>query len=155
MDPVQIHLLRKSFATIEGQADVAALIFYQRLFELEPSLRQLFCTPIHVQGGRLMESLGLFLSLLERPNDLRRELEALGARHIQYGTQARHYTILHDALFDMIGRIQGLQFTPELRAAWEDLYSIIASTMQEGAAKVSAKPSANPSPPPLRPTPVA
>lgn len=155
MDVVQIHLLRKSFATIERHADVAALLFYQRLFEIEPSLRHLFCTPIDVQGDRLMESLALFLSLLERPGDLRRELEALGARHVQYGTQAHHYAMVHDALFDMIERIHGPQLTPELRVAWEELFSIIASTMQEGAAKAAATPLATPASPSVRPTPAA
>src|SRR5207302_2061734 len=36
----QIHVLRKSFDTLEGQTHVAALVFYRRLFELDPIKHQ-------------------------------------------------------------------------------------------------------------------
>ena len=54
LDPDQKHRLRKTFALVERQSHVAALVFYQRLFELDPMLRPLFKTDIEEQAAKLM-----------------------------------------------------------------------------------------------------
>jgi nitric oxide dioxygenase len=42
VDPTQTALVQRSFAIIAPIADDAAALFYQRLFELDPSLRHMF-----------------------------------------------------------------------------------------------------------------
>jgi hypothetical protein len=46
----EITLLRSSFARIERQSGIAALVFYRSLFTLAPSLRALFRSDIELQG---------------------------------------------------------------------------------------------------------
>ena len=46
----QIQLIRESFALVAPRAEVAALVFYKRLFELDPSLRPLFRPDIEEQA---------------------------------------------------------------------------------------------------------
>jgi hemoglobin-like flavoprotein len=67
---------------VEAQGHVAALVFYQRLFEIDPSLRPLFRNDIEAQAGKLMEMLTAALAMMEKPGELRVTLEALGARHV-------------------------------------------------------------------------
>jgi hemoglobin-like flavoprotein len=134
MNAAQTHLVRKSFAAVEPQADVAALVFYRRLFELAPGLRPLFKTDIHEQSRKLMDMLALALSLLERPAELADELGQLGARHAGYGTKPEHYEIVRHALLDMLAEVLGDAFTSEMLAAWSELYDFIESAMLRGTA---------------------
>ncbi len=148
MNTAQIHLIRKSFAAVERQADVAGLVFYRRLFELAPQVRPLFKTDIHEQSKKLMDTLAAALALLERPAELAGELEALGARHADYGTRPEHYAVVRRALLDMLAEVMGGGFTTETRAAWDELYDAIEAAMLRGAA---APPDANTTPTAARP----
>lgn len=146
MNATQTHLVRKSFAAVERQSDVAALVFYRRLFELAPGLRPLFKSDIQEQAAKLMEMLAVALNLLERPAELAGELEELGAKHVGYGTRPEHYAIVRQALIDMFVEIMGDAFTQEMRQAWGDLYDFIEAAMLRGAA-VAGKQPAPPSAP--------
>jgi hemoglobin-like flavoprotein len=137
MTAEQIHLLRRSFDTIERQAHVAALVFYRRLFELDPSLRPMFQTDIEVQSRKLIDMLGLTLSLLDRPTELEGELEQLGLRHVTYGVKEAHYDTVGLALLGMLSEVLGEHWTPEVRSAWTELYGFIATSMKRGAAALA------------------
>lgn len=130
--------LRKSFALVERQSNVAALVFYQRLFELNPALRQLFKNNIEDQARKLIDMLGAALSLLEKPAELDATLEALGARHLAYGVKTDHYDTVGEALITMLESTQKASFTPEVRADWNELYDLIRSTMQRGAERAGS-----------------
>lgn len=135
LDPEQKHRLRKTFAIVERQSRIAALIFYQRLFELDPALRPLFKTDIEQQAAKLMDMLAAALSLLEKPDELAGVLEDLGARHAGYGVKDSHYATVGEALLEMLSSVLGEDFTAEARAAWTELYQQIATTMLRGAAR--------------------
>jgi hemoglobin-like flavoprotein len=140
MTPEDIHLLRKSFDHVERQSHVAALVFYQRLFELDPALRPLFKTNIEDQARKLMEMLGLALSLAEQPGKLEAVLMASGARHSGYGVREEHYATVGRAMLDMLAEVLGKNFAGATRQAWVDFYTYIAETMKRGAATMrSAK----------------
>jgi hemoglobin-like flavoprotein len=134
MNATQTHLVRKSFGAVERQPDVAALVFYRRLFELAPGLRPLFKSDIEAQAAKLMETLAVALNLLDRPAELAGELEVLGAKHVEYGARTGHYAIVRRALLDMFAEVLGGGFTPEVRAAWDELYDFIEAAMLRGAA---------------------
>jgi len=133
MTPHQIELIRRTFALVEPRAEVVALVFYQRLFALDPSLRPLFRTTIDEQGQKLMQMLGVAVALLEQPFALEPSLEALGRRHAGYGVEARHYDTVGIALLDTLSECLGSAFTRELLDAWTALYAIVARAMQSGA----------------------
>ena len=54
MTPEQKTLVQNSFEQVLPIADVAAELFYGRLFELDPSLRHLFRGDMKAQGRALM-----------------------------------------------------------------------------------------------------
>ena len=133
--PHQIELIRETFALVEPRAEVVALVFYQRLFTLDPSVRPLFHTNIDEQGQKLMQMLSVAVALLEQPFALVPSLEALGRRHAGYGVEDRHYNTVGKTLLDTLAECLGNAFTPEVKDAWAALYAVVADAMQRGAAK--------------------
>ncbi len=135
MNPSQPYLIRKSFAIVEEHRGIAALVFYRRLFALEPALRPLFKTDIEEQARKLMEMLAALIAMLERPALLTAELREMGARHATYGVKDRHYQIVGTALMEMLAEICGPAFTPAVREAWAALYDSVQSAMRAGASE--------------------
>ncbi|MEP7189271.1 MAG: hemin receptor, partial [Roseiflexaceae bacterium] len=66
MNLEQIMLVQTSFVLIVPIADTAAALFYQRLFELDPSLRPMFRGDMPEQGRKLMSMLKLVVNGLTR-----------------------------------------------------------------------------------------
>ncbi len=58
MTPNQAALVQESFRKVAPIADIAASVFYARLFELDPSLRALFKGDMKRQGTMLMSMIG-------------------------------------------------------------------------------------------------
>ncbi len=133
MTPGQVHLIRKSFAELSRHDHVAALVFYRRLFEIDPALRPLFKNDIEEQSRKLLDMLGVLIAMLERPMGLEMELKAMGARHAGYGVRDEHYATVGRALLDMLAEVLDTRFTPETRAAWTALYQAVETLMKEGA----------------------
>ena len=136
MHPARAQLIRESFAKIEPRAAIAALMFYQRLFTLDPSLRQLFQHDIEQQGKKLMQALRFAVTTLDNPRELQPVLESLGRRHFYYGVEERHYDTVGMALLDALAHLLGPDFTPEVKEAWVEIYTHIAATMKGAAAQV-------------------
>ena len=135
MHPARAQLVRETFAKIEPRAAIAALVFYQRLFTLDPSLRALFQHDIEQQGVKLMQALQFAVATLERPRELQPVLESLGRRHVYYGVRERHYETVGAALIDTLAHLLGPSFTPEAREAWTAVYALMSETMKNAAAK--------------------
>ncbi len=135
MPSIHPQLIRESFARIEPKAALAALIFYQRLFALDPSLRPLFKHDIEEQGVKLMQALSFAVATIEQPRELQPVLESLGRRHVHYGVKESHYETVGHALIDTLAHLLGNHFTPEVKEAWVAVYTHMAETMKSAAAK--------------------
>ena len=129
----EIVLLRESFARIEPQAGIAAMIFYRNLFTLDPALRPLFHTTIELQGRKLMDSLAYTVATLEEPEKLVPALEAMGRRHVTYGTKNEHYATVVQAMLQTLDDCLEQSFTPAVKAAWVKALGFVSATMQQGA----------------------
>ncbi len=128
----QILLLRKSFHLVERHADRAAAHFYQQIFAMDPGLKPLFKTDVELQAMKLTAMLGGVLDLLERPIELRAELEDVGARHRGYGLKPANYSTVGTALIAMLERTLGESFTFEVRLAWVNLHHLVVRNMMRG-----------------------
>ena len=133
MNVQQIALVRNSFALVQLIASEAAALFYDNLFRADPALRTLFKGDMTHQGQRLMGMIGSALQLLDRPAALLPVLRSLGARHAGYRVREEHYDTVGAALILTLEQGLGTAFTAEARAAWVELYGVIARTMIEGA----------------------
>jgi hemoglobin-like flavoprotein len=135
MTPEQNQLVQQSWAAVEPIADQAAVLFYDRLFVLDPSLRALF-TAADMAGQRrkLMQMLGVAVHGLDRLEQLVPALEALGRRHAGYRVDEAQYATVGEALLWTLEQGLGAAFTPAVRDAWADTYDLVATVMKRAAA---------------------
>ena len=134
MNASQVKLIQSSFRDVAPAADVAADVFYSRLFELDPSLRHLFRGEMKEQGKKLMQTLSLVVANLRTLDRIIPAVQSLGARHSGYGVKDEHYATVGAALLWTLGKCLGSSFTRETEAAWATAYSLLAGVMKEAAA---------------------
>src|SRR5438067_12308906 len=91
MTPEQSKLVQTSFAKVLPIAEVAAELFYARLFELDPSLRHMFRGDMKEQGRTLMTMIRVAVANLDKLDEIVPAVQALGARHARYGVEEKHY----------------------------------------------------------------
>ena len=132
MTPNQVTLVQTSFAKVAPIAGVAADLFYDRLFEIAPDVRRMFPADLAGQKKKLMAMLGTAVAGLTRPEALLPAVRALGQRHAGYGVKAGHFAPVGAALIWTLERGLGEAFTPEVKAAWVEVYGVLSQTMIEG-----------------------
>ena len=139
MTPTHIDAVRASWAAVEPIADQAAILFYDRLFELDPVVRRLFRgTDMQAQRRSLMQTLAVVVKGLDRLDQLLPAVEALGRRHAGYGVRAEHYDTVGSALLWTLEQGLGDSFTPDVKAAWADAYGTLAAVMIAASEKTAA-----------------
>src|SRR5215212_10794855 len=136
MDTQQIKLVQASFEKVRPIADQAAETFYQRLFEIAPPYRSLFKNNMKKQGAMLMSTLGLAVGSLNNLEAILPAVQALGRRHAGYGVTAEHYQPVAEAFLWTLDHYLGEAFTPELKDAWVEAYTILAGAMIEASEAV-------------------
>ena len=134
---IEIALVRASFARIVTIQDVAADLFYDRLFVIAPKLRELFPADLSQQKKQLMQMIVAAVSGLSNLDKLVPAVKALGARHAGYGVTAADYAVVGEALVWTLEQGLGNEFKPEVRAAWAKVYDMLAAAMQAGVAEVA------------------
>ena len=127
-------LVQNSWQQVLPIRELAAELFYAKLFELDPSLKALFKGNMKEQGAKLMTMIGVAVGNLDRMETLMPVLKGLGARHGGYGVKDHHYDTVAAALLDTLHRGLGEAFTSDVKAAWVDVYGVLASTMKAAAA---------------------
>ena len=139
MTPKQISLVQESWKKVAPIAPQAAEIFYNTLFELDPSLKPMFKGDIKEQGKKLMTMLDTAVKLLEQPEKLMPAVEKLGERHVDYGVKEEHYKTVGEALIATLQAGLGDEFNTPLKRAWTAVYKVLSTTMIAAAKKVDNK----------------
>lgn len=79
MTPRQIDVIRSTWASVEPMSDVAASLFYERLFELDPVIKRLFArTDMAAQRRILMQTFAVIVASLDEFHTLVPVIRALG-----------------------------------------------------------------------------
>ena len=133
MSPDQIALVQDSFKDIVPIKDLAAKIFYERLFELDPGLKPLFTTSLHQQGQKLMSAMAMIVGGLRSWERIEPAVREMGQRHVGYGVKPEHYDTVGAALIWALEHALADGFTDEVKAAWTTAYESIAGTMVDAA----------------------
>jgi hemoglobin-like flavoprotein len=133
VDSKQKELVQSSFALVAPIADTAADLFYDRLFEIDPTLRPLFKGDLKEQKKKLMQMLAAAVRGLDDISALAPVVRDLGARHGGYGVKDEHYDTVAAALLWTLEKGLGEKFTLDTKAAWVAVYGVLSSTMKEGA----------------------
>ncbi len=136
MDQEQCELVRASFAKIALNPDMAAAMFYARVFTINPSLRSLFKIDMTEQGKKLMQMLATVVDNLHQFDQILPAIRNLGRRHAGYGVKDADYDTLETALLWAFGMVLGEEFTPAVRSAWAACYQTLAEEMKAAAVTV-------------------
>ena len=134
MTPRQKLLVRTTFDQISQITDTVALLFYARLFEIDPSLEAMFPKSIETQGQRLMQVLTTAVRGVDDLDGFLPFLRELGRRHVGYGVRDEHYETVAEALLWTLQIGLHAGFTSEVHEAWTTWYWLLADAMKVGAA---------------------
>lgn len=135
VEPKQIALVQETFKAVAQIKETAAALFYNRLFELDPSLKPLFSGDMEEQGRKLMSAIATVVNGLTRLDDIVPVVQELGVRHADFGVEDHHYDTVAEALLWTLGQGLGDAFIPEVEEAWTEAYVLLATVMKEAAAE--------------------
>jgi hemoglobin-like flavoprotein len=140
MTPDQIQLVRTSFASVEPIQEQAAVLFYRRLFDLDPRIAGLFAgTDMDRQRKILMQTLAVVVRGLDRLDQIGPAVVALGERHVDYGVRPEDYATVGAALIWTLEQGLGGAFTPQVSEAWQAAFGLLAGTMIGAAERLTAQ----------------
>jgi len=129
MNASDVALVQDSFKKVAPISDVAAELFYGRLFEVAPQVKPMFRGDMKEQGRKLMTTLGVVVAGLTRLETVLPAASALAKQHVAYGVKAEHYPIVGSALLWTLEKGLGDAWTPELAAAWTAAYGTLSGYM--------------------------
>jgi hemoglobin-like flavoprotein len=130
VNAAQQELVRTSFARLAVMPEVAAALFYERLFAANPDFRALFKNDMRVQGLKLMTTLAMVVYNLPEPGKVSPAIRDLAFRHVGYGVSLADYDTLAEALLWTLEQALGREFTPAVRQAWTVCYDELAGEMK-------------------------
>jgi hemoglobin-like flavoprotein len=133
MDAQQIALVQQSFEKVAGLGAQVADIFYKELFEIDPSLRSMFKGNMHEQKKKLLTTLAFVVRSLHTPAKILGPAQNLAVKHLDYGVQPEHYTLVGNALLRTLKKGLGAEYTPEVRDAWVETFRTLARIMKDAA----------------------
>jgi hemoglobin-like flavoprotein len=132
MTAAQRRLVRESFELLRDDARPFMLLFYGKLFEMDPSARRLFHNDISFQGRKLMDMLAEVVNSLDDFQSLKPRLAELGRKHASYGVRPEQYGTLTSALLWAIAQELEGDFNPATKEAWRLAINTVCEAMKAG-----------------------
>ncbi len=129
MDTKTIDLVQASWAKVMPMKVVAGKLFYDNLFEADPSLKPLFKGDMEQQAAKLVLMINAAVNKLTDLSTLVPVLQQLGQRHETYGVQPAHYATVGAALLKTLGQGLGGDFTDDVEQAWAEVYGVMVGVM--------------------------
>lgn len=129
MTPDQVKLVQQSFSKVVPIADQAAILFYDRLFEIAPQVKAMFPADMTEQRKKLIAMLAAVVNGLGDLPSILPAASALAKRHVAYGAKAEHYPVVGAALLWTLEKGLGEAWTPDVAAAWTTAYGTLSGFM--------------------------
>ena len=129
MTPDQIKLVQQSFAKVAPISETAAVLFYDRLFDIAPKVRAMFPTDLTEQRRKLMATLAVVVGGLGNLESVLPAASALAKRHVSYGAKPEHYPVVGAALLWTLEKGLGDGWTPDVAEAWTAAYGTLSGFM--------------------------
>ncbi|HEY5857957.1 MAG TPA: globin domain-containing protein [Aldersonia sp.] len=128
VSPQSVEVVKATLPAVGGAIGEITPIFYQRMFAAHPELKHdLFNRGNQAQGDQqraLAGAIAAYATMLvddtvAEPADL---LARIANKHASLGIVAAQYDIVHKHLFEAIVEVLGDAVTPEVAAAWDEVY---------------------------------
>jgi len=134
-----IERLEQSFEQLKPNGEKLVEVFYSRLFDKAPQVREMFPDDMTEQKKKLLGAVALAVGSLRSLDKLVPVLEEMGAKHVQYGTLDAHYPVVVDTMLEAMAEVAGSAWTPEVASDWKTALELISNTMIAGAHRAQEK----------------
>ncbi|WP_351235309.1 globin domain-containing protein [Streptomyces sp. NPDC002133] len=128
-------VIRATLPAVGAAIGDIADLFYKNLFDAHPELlRDLFNRGNQANGEQKMAlagSVAAFATMLVEHPDTRPDamLSRIANKHVSLGITADKYTIVHKYLLGAVAEVLGDAVTPEVAAAWDEVYWLMANSL--------------------------
>ncbi|MGP5621049.1 globin domain-containing protein [Candidatus Corynebacterium faecigallinarum] len=135
LTPEHEETIKATLPVVGANIGTIAKNFYARMFTAHPELlRDTFNRGNQASGEQqkaLAASVATFATMLVDPNgpDPVEMLSRIAHKHVSLGITADQYDIVHTHLFAAIGEVLGDAVTPEVAAAWDEVYWLMAKVL--------------------------
>ena len=129
MTPDQVKLVQQSFAKVAPISEQAAVMFYDRLFEVAPGVKAMFPADMTEQRKKLMGTLAVVVNGLTNLEAVLPAASALAKRHVNYGAKPEHYPVVGGALLWTLEKGLGDGWTPDVAEAGIAAYGTLSGYM--------------------------
>ncbi|MFF4160770.1 globin domain-containing protein [Streptomyces sp. NPDC001678] len=145
LSPKSTELVRATLPAVGGAIGEIAPLFYDKLFAAHPALlRDLFNRGNQARGTQqraLAGAVAAFATGLVENPDARPDamLSRIAHKHASLGITADQYPIVQRHLFAAIAEVLGDAVTPEVAAAWDEVYWLMANALIAVEARLYAE----------------
>lgn len=115
-------------------------VFYQRMFDAHPELSNLFNLGNQANGAQqqsLAAAVFAYAANIDNPDALAPVAARIAHKHASVGIRPGHYPIVGRHLPGAIREVLGEAATPELIAAWDEAYWLLAGELIAAEARLS------------------
>ena len=143
LSPESEAIVRATAGVVAEHAEAITKVFYPAMFAAHPQLLNVFNRANQAVGEQpkaLAASVVAFAVHLIDPDapDFTPIMRRIAHKHVSLGIQARQYTIVAQHLLDAVGVVLGDAVTPEVRAAWDEVYWLFGCSLIAEEAKLYA-----------------
>lgn len=135
LSETSIVTVRATLPAVGAAVGDIADLFYRKLFDAHPELlSDLFNRGNQASGAQrqaLAGSIAAFATHLVENPDTRPDvmLSRIAHKHASLGVTAAQYEVVHTHLFAAIAEVLGDAVTPEVAAAWDEVYWLMANAL--------------------------
>ncbi|GAA4992039.1 globin domain-containing protein [Kitasatospora paranensis] len=135
LSPQNLPVVEATLPVVGGAVGEITARFYERLFEAHPELlRDLFNRGNQANGSQrqaLAGSIAAFATALVAHSEVRPDamLARIAHKHASLGIAPEQYQVVHEHLFAAIVEVLGDAVTPEVAAAWDEVYWLMAHAL--------------------------
>jgi nitric oxide dioxygenase len=134
MTDEEILLVQQSWLQARPMKQAIAEVFFYRLFDVEPAMREFFEPDLAKPRARLLQMISASVRGLDRLDAMIPILRLLGMRHRMHGVRDDHYAAVGAAWLWTLQKALRAEFTPAVKAAWIKAYGILCQPLREAAA---------------------
>jgi len=125
-----IDLVKSTIPLLESAGVAITEHFYERLFRLNPELKNIFNMSNQHSGRQqfaLFSAIAAYAKNIENPAVLATAIERIAQKHTSFQVQPEHYAVVGHHLIETLRELAPDAFTPDIEAAWTEAYGYLAS----------------------------
>lgn len=125
-------LIEATLPAVLANGEAITRHFYPRMFKQHPELLNLFNLGNQARGDQAQALAGAvyaFAQHMDQPAKIGPVLDRIAHKHVSLGITPAQYTIVGRHLLASVGEVLGAAITPEIAAAWDEVYWLMATEL--------------------------